>query len=153
MHLLKTILIIIDFILTSTSIFVLKQDKEGWSIRAPALMKNGTFEVLPVPRVFARRLTNAAPPLPVQGSVLLEERSNRPAHTTANGTVEETAAPPPPPPPPPLPASNPTPPPPPPLPADQNPLAGNPSNQRRPSSSSGGSEFVILLMPHLFLFY
>lgn len=97
----------------------------------------------------------APPPPSVQGSVLLEERSNSPGHTTTttNGTAEETAAPPPPPPPPPLPASNPTPPPPPPLPADPNPPAGNPSNPRRPSSSSGGSEFLILLLPHLFLFF
>lgn len=95
-------------------------------------------------------VTNVAPPLSVQGSLLLEDRSHSPTHTTENGAVEETVAPPPPPPPPPLPPSNPTPPPPPPpLPADQSPPAGNPTNQRRPSSSSGGSEFSMLLFPPL----
>lgn len=79
-----------------------------------------------------------------QGSVLLEEPTENPAHSSENGTTDESIPPPPPPPPPPLPPSNPTPtpPPPPPLPpetpATQNHSAsGSSSNQRRPSSSSG----------------
>ncbi|XP_039656700.1 espin isoform X3 [Perca fluviatilis] len=82
-----------------------------------------------------------------EGSVLLEESTDSPAHSTENGTTEESVAPPPPPPPPPLPSSNPTPtpPPPPPLPPEtpttQNYSASNTStNQRRLSSSSGSGD-------------
>ncbi|XP_074498728.1 espin isoform X6 [Sebastes fasciatus] len=79
-----------------------------------------------------------------EGSALLEEPTDNPAHSSENGTTEETATPPLPPPPPPLPPSNPTPtpPPPPPLPPE-TPTTYNHSasctstNQRRLSSSSG----------------
>nr|XP_046253310.1 espin isoform X2 [Scatophagus argus] len=89
-----------------------------------------------------------------EGSMLLEEPTDNPAHSSENGTTEESVAPPPPPPPPPLPPSNPTPtpPPPPPLPPDtptiQNHSASSTSsNQRRPSSSSGSTKSFNMMSP------
>uniref|UniRef100_A0A4W6G7I6 Espin n=1 Tax=Lates calcarifer TaxID=8187 RepID=A0A4W6G7I6_LATCA len=87
------------------------------------------------------------------GSVLLEEPNDSPAHSSENGTTEESVPPPPPPPPPPLPPSNqtPTPPPPPPLPpetpATQNNTSTTSSNQRRPSSSSGSTKSFNMMSP------
>ncbi|KAG8002788.1 Espin, partial [Nibea albiflora] len=87
-----------------------------------------------------------------EGSVLLEEPTDGPAHSSENGTTEESVAPPPPPPPPPLPPSNPTPtpPPPPPLPPEtpttQNNSASS-TNQRRPSSSSGSTKSFNMMSP------
>ncbi|XP_054465873.1 espin [Anoplopoma fimbria] len=91
-----------------------------------------------------------------EGSVLLEEPTDSPAHSSENGTTEDLAAPPPPPPPPPppLPASSQTqtPPPPPPLPPEtattQNHSASSTSsNQRRLSSSSGSTKSFNMMSP------
>ncbi|KAI3356811.1 hypothetical protein L3Q82_003472 [Scortum barcoo] len=86
-----------------------------------------------------------------EGSMLLEEPTDNPAHTSENGATEESVAPPPPPP---LPPSNPmpTPPPPPPLPPDtpttQNHSASSTStNQRRASSSSGSTKSFNMMSP------
>ena len=95
-----------------------------------------------------------------QGSVLLEEPTESPAHSSENGTTDESIPPPPPPPPPPLPPSNPTPtpPPPPPLPPE-TPAAQNHStscsstNQRRPSSSSGSECRLTFFTFSLLLFF
>lgn len=91
----------------------------------------------------------------VQGSVLLEEPNENPAQSSENVTTEESVPQPPPPPPPPLPPSNPmpTPPPPPPLPPEtqtpQNTANATPTNQRRPSSSSGSKSTKPAFFPNL----
>ncbi|CAB1414475.1 unnamed protein product [Pleuronectes platessa] len=88
-----------------------------------------------------------------EGSVLLEEPNDSPAHSSENGTTEESAPPPPPPPPPPLPPNNPTPtpPPPPPLPPEmptsQSNAGSSSTNQRRPSSSSGSTKSFNMMSP------
>ncbi|KAF0036451.1 hypothetical protein F2P81_011763 [Scophthalmus maximus] len=89
-----------------------------------------------------------------EGSMLLEEPNDSPAHSSENGTTEESVPPPPPPPPPPpLPPSNPTPkpPPPPPLPPEtpitQNNASSTSTNQRRPSSSSGSAKSFNMMSP------
>ncbi|KAK5923448.1 hypothetical protein CgunFtcFv8_000417 [Champsocephalus gunnari] len=89
-----------------------------------------------------------------EGSVLLEEPTDSPAHSSENGTTEESAAPPPPPPPPPLPPNNPTPtpPPPPPLPPEtpttpQHSAGSTSNNQRRLSSSSGSTKSFNMMSP------
>ncbi|TKS77382.1 Espin Autosomal recessive deafness type 36 protein [Collichthys lucidus] len=89
-----------------------------------------------------------------EGSVLLEEPTDSPAHSSENGTTEESVAPPPPPPPPPLPPSNPTPtpPPPPPLPPEMpttqnNSASCTSTNHRRPSSSSGSTKSFNMMSP------